>query len=86
MAEQVNLSIQHAHLFTMSGPGVGYISDGAVTVRRSQIVAVGPTDELGVRSGAVEILDATDCAVLPESFDAHMHMCQGWQAAGLHRR
>ena len=73
MAEHVDLLIQHAYLFTMSGSGVGYVPDGAVAVRGAQIVAVGPTDELGERFDAGELLDATDCAVLPGLIDAHMH-------------
>lgn len=36
MAEPVDLLVRHAHLFTMSGPGVGYVADGAVAVRGSQ--------------------------------------------------
>ncbi len=73
MPECVDLLVQHAYLFTMSGPGVGYVPDGAVAVRESQIVAVGPTDELGERFEAGEVLDATNCAVLPGLIDAHMH-------------
>jgi len=73
MAEHVDLLVQHAHLLTMGGSGVGYVADGAVAVSGAQIVDVGPTDELGERFEAVEVLDATDCAVLPGLIDAHMH-------------
>lgn len=73
MTEPCNLLITHAHLFTMQGPGVGYLADGAVAVRGQRIVAVGPTAELTARYQAEETIDATDCAVLPGLIDAHMH-------------
>ena len=69
----VNTLITHAHLFTMRGEGVGYIADGAVAVSGSQIEAVGPTADLLSRFAATEIIDASDCAVLPGLIDAHMH-------------
>ena len=46
MSEAVDTLIIHAHLFTMRGDGVGYLADGAVAIRGSRIVAVGPTTEL----------------------------------------
>jgi 5-methylthioadenosine/S-adenosylhomocysteine deaminase len=65
--------ITHAHLFTMQGEGVGYIEDGAVAIQESAIAAVGPTSDLLSRFAANEIIDASDCAVLPGLIDAHMH-------------
>ena len=73
MAEYVNTLIAHGHLFTMQGAGVGYVGDGAVAVRGTRIVAVGPTAELSARFQADETIDAGDCAVLPGLIDAHMH-------------
>jgi 5-methylthioadenosine/S-adenosylhomocysteine deaminase len=73
MAEHADTLITHAHLFTMQGQGVGYVTDGAVAVRGSSIAAVGPTSELTSRFQANETIDATDCAVVPGLIDAHMH-------------
>jgi 5-methylthioadenosine/S-adenosylhomocysteine deaminase len=73
VSESADILLTHAHLFTMRGQGVGYISDGAVAVRGSRIVAVGPTAELTARFQAQEIIEATDCALLPGLIDAHMH-------------
>jgi len=65
--------ISHAHLFTMTGDGVGYVADGAVAVRGDRIAATGPTSDLAARYKAAETIDATGCAVLPGLIDAHMH-------------
>jgi 5-methylthioadenosine/S-adenosylhomocysteine deaminase len=73
MAEDVDILITHAHLFTMRGDGVGYVSDGAVAVQGRRIAAVGSTAELTARSCARETIDAEGCAVLPGLIDAHMH-------------
>jgi len=73
MVEQVDALVAHGHLFTLAGPGVGYVADGAVAVKGSRIAAVGPTAELTACFQAEETIDATDCAVLPGLIDAHMH-------------
>ena len=69
----IDTLIVHGHLFTMQGAGVGYVADGAVAIRGTRIVAVGPTAELSARFQADETIDAGDCAVLPGLIDAHMH-------------
>ena len=73
MGEGVDVLVAHAYLFTMEGPGVGYVADGAVAVRGSRIAAVGPTAELAGRFEARETVDARGCAVLPGLIDGHMH-------------
>jgi len=73
MAQHTDTLITHAHLFTLSGPGVGYLADGALAVQGRRIAAVGPTPELTVRFQADATIDATGCAVLPGLIDAHMH-------------
>ena len=73
MPQHADTLVVNAHLFTMAGPGVGYVADGAVAVRGSRIVAVGPTSELAARFQAGETLDAGGCAVLPGLIDGHMH-------------
>jgi 5-methylthioadenosine/S-adenosylhomocysteine deaminase len=73
MPQSVDLLVQHAHLLTMQGNGVGYVRDGAVAVRGNSIVDVGPSRQLSERYQAAETLDATGCAVLPGLVDVHMH-------------
>ncbi|NLG49476.1 MAG: amidohydrolase family protein [Chloroflexi bacterium] len=65
--------IVHGHLFTMQGEGVGYVPDGAVAIEGTRLVAVGPTPALAARFPQANVIDATDCAVLPGLIDAHMH-------------
>jgi 5-methylthioadenosine/S-adenosylhomocysteine deaminase len=72
-AKHIDTLIVHGHLFTMRGPGVGYVPDGAVAIRGTRIVDVGPTAELSLRFQPDETIDARDCAVLPGLIDAHMH-------------
>jgi 5-methylthioadenosine/S-adenosylhomocysteine deaminase len=73
MPEHADTLITHAHLFTMQGEGVGYIADGAVAISGRRITAVGPSAELNARFHANDIIDASDCALLPGLIDAHMH-------------
>ncbi len=73
MSKHADILITHAHLFTMQGTGVGYISDGAVAVRGDQVVAVGQTEALNGRFQPHTTIDATGHAVLPGLIDAHMH-------------
>ena len=73
MPVHVDALILHAHLFTLSGQGVGYIADGAVAVRKGRIAGVGSSEELSGRFWAGDIIDASGCAVLPGLIDAHMH-------------
>lgn len=75
----VDILITHAHLFTMQGSGVGYVTDGAVAITGSEITAVSTTTDLKSRYTANTTIDATDCAVLPGLIDAHMHT--PWAAA-----
>ena len=73
MPEPVDVLFTDAHLFTMQGDGVGYIADGAVAVRGSRIVAVGPTADLAAQYTTHETVDAAGHALLPGLIDAHMH-------------
>lgn len=73
MAELADTLITHAHLFSMTGRGVGYLADGAVAVQGSRIVAVGSTAKLSSCYETSNLIDATGCAVLPGLIDAHMH-------------
>jgi 5-methylthioadenosine/S-adenosylhomocysteine deaminase len=73
MAENADILVLHAHLFTMQGEGAGYISDGAVAVRGNELAAVGPSHRLSADFQAEKTIDATGCAVLPGLVDAHIH-------------
>ena len=73
MPEKADTLITHAHTFTMQGTGVGYIPDGAVAIRDRRIAAVGDTAALTEQYKPEEIIDASDCALLPGLIDAHMH-------------
>jgi len=73
MTDHADTLVTRAYLFTMQGEGVGCIPDGAVAIQGSRIAAVGPTAELTARFQAAEVIDASNCAVLPGLIDAHMH-------------
>lgn len=73
MPEPVDILLTHAHLFTMQGEGVGYVSDGAVAIRGDSIAAVGSSDVLVNNWSAKETIDASGHVLLPGLIDAHMH-------------
>lgn len=57
------------------GPAATRISDGAVLVDGTEIVAVGPRAELeGRASGAAVRWEFPDCTVLPGLIDCHVHL------------
>lgn len=70
---QADLLLIHARLFTMEGPGVGYVADGAVAVQGSRIAAVGRSDALQREYPQAERMDCQGDIVLPGLIDAHMH-------------
>ena len=68
----VDLLIKNAHLFTMRGSGVGYLSQGAIAIEGKYITAVGTSAELiGIQ--AEKEIDARGKVVMPGLIDAHMH-------------
>ncbi len=70
---KVDWLLVHARLFTMDGPGVGFIPDGAVAISGSRIAAVGRTADMRRDYDAAEIVDCRGDIVLPGLIDAHMH-------------
>ncbi len=75
--ERVDLLVRAPHAFTMAGPGVGYLADGALAVDRGRIVAVGPRSALEPAYRAERTLDGAGHVLLPGLIDAHLHtgMC-----------
>jgi len=73
VSRDIDLLVTSAHLLTMTGTGVGYVSDGAMAIEGPRIVDVGSTSQLSERYRAREVIDATGYAVLPGLIDAHMH-------------
>jgi imidazolonepropionase len=53
---------------------VGLIPDGAVAVADGEVVAVGPTHELGAQYTAREVIDASGKVVCPGFVDPHTHL------------
>ncbi len=70
---KIDTMIKNADLFTMTGEGVGFVGDGAVSIDRGKIVGVGPTSEIERNFKADSVIDAKDMMVLPGFIDAHMH-------------
>ena len=65
--------ITNVHLLTMSGQGVGYIQNGAVAVRGTEIVGVDSADVLISHVHAKNTIDGTGKILMPGLIDAHMH-------------
>lgn len=63
----------HAHLFTMKGEGVGYVSDGALAIQGTRIAAVDSTETVLSRFTGGKVVSAAHCAVLPGLINAHVH-------------
>jgi len=84
MPASADLLIIHAHqLITCASDGpkrgqamqdVGLIEDGAVAVRDSEIIAVGPTADLTAHYNARTTIDAASKVVTPGFVDAHTHV------------
>lgn len=71
----MNVLVKARYLFTMEGPGLGVVEDGAVYSEDDRIVAVGPWDEVsGVASKDDYYLDYSGYGlVMPGFVDMHMH-------------
>jgi cytosine/adenosine deaminase-related metal-dependent hydrolase len=74
--EQCDLLVRHGHILTMDSKRTVY-PDGAIAVRGTRIVAVGPTAALAGRLKPRRVIDAGGAAVHPGFIDGHYH-------AGLH--
>lgn len=76
MKELVDSLILHGDVFTMEGPGVGYLGDGAIAIADGKIVEVGKTEEIEKKYNARQIIDGKDKMVIPGFVDAHIHTSQ----------
>ena len=50
------------------------VADGAVALRAGKIVAVGPAAEVLREFTATEVIDCTDCAIMPGLVNCHTHV------------
>jgi cytosine/adenosine deaminase-related metal-dependent hydrolase len=73
MAEQVDTLIEHAIVVTMDA-GRRVLRDGAVAVRGTDIVDVGPADEVSARYEAGERIDGRRFVVTPGLVNTHIHI------------
>lgn len=73
MAEQVDTLIEHAVVVTMDG-GRRVLRDGAVAVRGTDIVDVGPADEVSPRYEPRERIDGRRFVVTPGMVNTHIHI------------
>ncbi|MDE3205739.1 MAG: amidohydrolase [Acidobacteriota bacterium] len=71
--EAVDVLIEHALVVTMDAER-RVLRDGSVAVRGSEIVAVGPSDSLGGRFDAREVLDGRRFVVTPGLVNTHIHI------------
>ncbi|MFN2217142.1 MAG: amidohydrolase family protein, partial [Anaerolineae bacterium] len=58
---------------TMNGPG-DLVPQGAVAIKGTDIVAVGPADEILAAWEAQEVVDCEGAAILPGLVNAHTHV------------
>jgi cytosine/adenosine deaminase-related metal-dependent hydrolase len=73
VAEQVDTLIEHAIVVTMDG-GRRVLRDGAVAVRGTDIVDVGPADEVSPRYDARHRIDGRRFVVTPGMVNTHIHI------------
>jgi 5-methylthioadenosine/S-adenosylhomocysteine deaminase len=60
--------LRNGHVLTMD-PAIGDVYGGDVLIEDDRIAAVGPSLEVG----DAEVIDATDCIVIPGFIDSHRH-------------
>ena len=71
--EKIDMIVKAPHFYTMSGEGVGYISNAAMLVDRGKIKGFISLDDLDASYTAEEIIELKHHAVFPGLIDAHMH-------------
>src|SRR6266545_1633273 len=73
MPEQVDLLLLNGVVVTMDADWRVF-DRGAIAMRGSNIIAVGPTELLIDQYQASEVVDCTGCAILPGLINAHTHV------------
>jgi 5-methylthioadenosine/S-adenosylhomocysteine deaminase len=68
----IDILIVHGTVITMNEEQI-ILADGAVAIKGSEIVAVGPTEELISQYQATEVVDASNQIVMPGLINAHTH-------------
>ena len=87
--------ITNVDLLTMCGQGVGYMQDGAVAIRGTEIIGVDSTKALIAGVNAQNTIDGIGKILMPGLIDAHMHTpwavvrgvaqdIDNWMQKGLH--
>jgi 5-methylthioadenosine/S-adenosylhomocysteine deaminase len=71
MAEHARLLIRGGHLLTMDDD-IGEVPDGDILIEDGRIAYVGPSAD----ADGAEIIDASDCIVIPGLVDTHNHLWQ----------
>ncbi len=79
-----DLLITHGAVVTMDKDSK-VIEDGSIAITGNTITAVGPTSEITSQYSAGEILDASECVVIPGLVDTHFHTGQQFERAMLYR-
>lgn len=70
------VALTGARILTMAGDGAGAIADGTIVIEGDRIVAVGPSEQVSIPSGATRI-DTSGKVIMPGLVDAHAHGPQG---------
>lgn len=71
--KKIDTLITSKHIYTMEGDGVGYISDGAIAIDSSKIVAIGERASIEKEYSADKTYNLNNHAIFPGFIDAHMH-------------
>lgn len=71
--EKIDMIVKAPHFYTMSGDGVGYISDAAMLIDRGKIRGFMPASDADAAYVAEESIVLRHHAVFPGLIDAHMH-------------
>jgi 5-methylthioadenosine/S-adenosylhomocysteine deaminase len=70
---EFDLLLTNAHVLTMDADSTHYLP-GFVAVKGAHITAVGPMDACPEATGAAQVIDCTDCAILPGLINSHTHL------------
>lgn len=75
--KKIDMLILTKHMYTMTGEGVGYLSDHGVAIDGGKIIAVAPCDELQKTYVGEKVIHEPDKVLMPGFIDGHMHTGHG---------